>query len=504
MAGTIKVLATCNDIIHISLPQNLNLDTCFRLASVSKQFTSLSILILVNSNFLNLNDLVNSYLPSLSWSKSTILHLLTHTSDIQDCYDDLDENVEYSNSMLLPFLKSNSSISGTTYIYNNTGYDLIPLIIEVVTGVSYTTFVRKHIFEPLALSRTFTALEIANVDNVASSYSSESGSTYGYHHLNKILGSGGIYSSASNLIIWNCYMHHLVASPLIQIAKSEMTSNYGLGFEVYSDHIAHSGSWQGYNTYLAFYPCTKLSVIVLSNIDSVDSENIGKNLSPQKTYFSIKGGICISSNMSSIIDWFDNYGNLSLDLDITSPTSQLMSTPGINTPFNPPVYSFQINLPYQPRGYDKEEVSMIISRPNGLPLRPIDVYSGIVSYYSTNDDKSLIQVTDVVYEATSSSSSNSEYLVVTTDLNDLGTSFIKDVTDLSENPFNYNSFYSKYISYNDPSLMRIVNHIKNVAEGIVIDWEEEEMDGDDYFLTEEQYDNRDEIIQALPYTNYDF
>lgn len=278
MSGTIKVVANNNVIIKEDIPEGLNKDTCFRLASVTKQFTAISLLILVDEGIVALNDQVKEYIPELNWSKSSLFHLLAHTSDIEDCYHLVDEDVEYQNIDLLPLIQSNGHKPGQQYIYNNTGYDLIPIIVERVLNISFTTFLHYRIFNPLHMTRTYTLFQIDTVLNVADCYCAETGIKYDYHHLNMILGSGGIYSCVNDLLKWNLAFPSLISHQLLQLAQTEITPNYGLGFEVYDDHVAHSGCWEGYNTYLAFYPKDKLSVIVLSNIDDTDADAIGRKV----------------------------------------------------------------------------------------------------------------------------------------------------------------------------------------------------------------------------------
>ena len=287
--GTIKYLSKYekdrNKVILEEIPDCFTKDTCFRLASVSKQITSISILMLVDKKIISLDDLVKRFIPELNWSSSTILHLLAHTSDIEDCYHLVNENIDYTNKDLLPIIQSNGLAPGTEYIYCNTGYDLIPIIIERITNKPYQSYLHHNIFAPLNMNNTFTALsyhDAIHEYDVAKCYYADTKKEYSDHHLNNILGSGGIFSCVNDLEKWNMGMPKLLSNELLKLAQSEITPNYGLGFEVYEDGIAHSGCWEGFNTYLAFYPKEKVSIIILSNLDDVDADQIGTNFIKNK------------------------------------------------------------------------------------------------------------------------------------------------------------------------------------------------------------------------------
>jgi CubicO group peptidase (beta-lactamase class C family) len=279
MPGTIMVVAHGADIVYECVPPDMTLQTCFRLASVSKQFTAFSLLLLVQDGHVALDDLLTSYIPDLPVQLGcTLRHVLEHTSDIRDGYDLVDQSIVYDNAQLKPLVGLNGHAPGTLYEYNNMAYDMIPLVVEHVAGVTFTQFLRERIFEPLGMTRTFTALELDNIDDVVSGYYASTGKTYAFYHTDHVLGSGSIFSCAKDLLTWNLGLSTLGSSELLDLAWSEITPHYGLGFEVYADHVAHSGYWQGFNTYLAFYPQDNKSVVVLSNWDDTDAQAIGRAL----------------------------------------------------------------------------------------------------------------------------------------------------------------------------------------------------------------------------------
>lgn len=285
MAGTVEVIAHGLDIIYESCTGNVNIDTIFKLASVGKQITSILVLSLVTTGEISLKDKIRDIIPSLAYSKSTIFNLLSHTSDIPDIYqnDFKDEDKVLTNEDLLSYFMDEFHTRGTIgeYNYNNTNYDLLYIIVERVCDCDFEDILRKRVLGRLDMNRTFTA---DDEGGEVISYSSKTGERYeceiyNCESLNRIVGSGGIYSCANDLVKWNFFMKYLIPSELWDLIQVQITPGYSLGFEVSDQgYIFHSGSWEGFNTYLAYYPEDDLSVIVLSNIDTVDAEAIGRGL----------------------------------------------------------------------------------------------------------------------------------------------------------------------------------------------------------------------------------
>lgn len=278
MQGTVEVVAIGSEVVHRVITDGMSMETCFKLASVGKQFTAILVLSLITDGLISIKDQVGKFIPELEWSQSCIFHLLAHTSDIEDVYERVNEDVEYTNQDLLALLQTNGLQPGERYIYSNTGYDILAVVVEKVTEQPFHVYLRQRLLDEAGMTHTFTVHDVNRVGDVVSSFCQATGEEYTYNHLNKIVGSGGICSCATDLIKWNMCMNHLVYSMLLDLAHLQITPSYGLGFEVYPDHVAHSGCWEGFNTYLAFYPESQTSVIVLSNLDETDAEAIGKGL----------------------------------------------------------------------------------------------------------------------------------------------------------------------------------------------------------------------------------
>ena len=142
-------------------------DTIFQLASVSKTFTSAAVILLVREGTLHLEDEIVKFFPEIPYPGVTIRHLLTHTSGIPDYFDDGDwfiriwkeEKRVPGNDEILRFLRETKATPyfapGEGLHYSNTGYNLLALLVERLSGVPYEDFLQKNIFEPAGMSSTY-------------------------------------------------------------------------------------------------------------------------------------------------------------------------------------------------------------------------------------------------------------------------------------------------------------------------------------------------------------
>lgn len=141
-----------NQNTHTKITQK----TGFRLASVSKPFTAIAIMQLVEKGELNLSDSILKYIPELSstWSDITIEHLLTHRSGIYDILNDFWNPTlinGLTNESLIPYLRQNPALEftpGTKGDYSNTGHMLLAVIIERKTGLTFPKYMALNIFGP--------------------------------------------------------------------------------------------------------------------------------------------------------------------------------------------------------------------------------------------------------------------------------------------------------------------------------------------------------------------
>src|SRR4030095_16644653 len=156
----------------------LNDSSVFELASVSKHFTAMGIMILKEKGSLNYEDNIKKYFPQLPYENITVRNLLTHTSGIPSYEDQFEKNWDRKkiafNKDIVDMLSQRKDTlffkPGTGWKYSNTGYALLASIIEKVSGVSYNDFMAKNIFQPLGITHTFLYNTPRSTGNIPSNY----------------------------------------------------------------------------------------------------------------------------------------------------------------------------------------------------------------------------------------------------------------------------------------------------------------------------------------------
>lgn len=259
--------------------------TNYRLASVTKQFTAASILLLAQDDKLLLSDKASEYLPSLPKSAEsiTIHQLLTHTSGIVD-YEDLMADTatrQVHDTGVLELLSHTDSLyfaPGSKYRYSNSGYSLLALIVEKISGQSFAKFLHERIFARLGMNNT-----VAHQDGV----DEISLRAYGYTRKNSawvrkdqsttsaVLGDGGIYSSIDDMAKWAAaqYDSRLLEEKWRLVGFTPHTptdiagTSYGFGWKITGDTIWHTGSTSGFRNVIVRFPARKLTVVILTNRD---------------------------------------------------------------------------------------------------------------------------------------------------------------------------------------------------------------------------------------------
>lgn len=279
----------------------LNDNSVFELASISKQFTAIAIMMLKLKGKLDYNASVVKYLPELSAYKNiTINHLLNHTSGIPDVflYDskfyDFNKPIN-TKDIIAGFSKHSPKLlfePGTKFEYSNAGYLLLASVIEKVSGKPYNIFMQEAIFHPLKMKNTFV-----NMDAYAPKHSK--GYVKGFVYLDSlkkyipaetdsmarqmiwskaIYGPSKIWSTTSDLFKWDRALHGNKLIPqkeIQQIFQSFHTSNNELNqysFGWYIEHfpalgniLSHGGSLPGYKTFLDMHVDSNKSIIILQN-----------------------------------------------------------------------------------------------------------------------------------------------------------------------------------------------------------------------------------------------
>ena len=282
-------------VSNVSTQEKITQNTNFRLASVTKQFTAMSILLLVQKGRLKLEDPLKKYFPSFPvYGKDIkINHLLTHTSGLMD-YEDLIPPKQvmqlHDTNCLQLMYKANGLYftPGAQYKYSNTGYAILALVVEKISGQDYGVFLKENIFKPLKMKYSVAFEEgKSTIPNRAFGYSMDNGSWVETDQslTSAVLGDGGIYTNTIEMTQWikALWDYKLLGSEMqIQSWTRKKLNNgapieYGYGWHVedYKNitHPHHGGSSIGFRNQLLLFPEQKLMVILLTNRNEGDPIN---------------------------------------------------------------------------------------------------------------------------------------------------------------------------------------------------------------------------------------
>ncbi len=304
------------------------------IGSISKQVTAVGILKLGEQGSLSVSDPITEYFDGIpvEFSQVTIHHLLTHTSGISDVPIDDFEYVPKEKFLDLVFSSPLGFEPGSSYSYSNSGYSLLAMIIESITGEDFRDFVLKRLFLPLGIdnagwfsdrkwTKENSVTYYLDGENTGGPYSWPGSGTRPYW---AILGNGGICLSARSLYVW---MHAIFESDFLDSNSRKLMltpglENYGYGWVIEQSPLGlmvthNGGSTLGVNAVAKYYPEKNLYTILMSNLidngqgwafateDAVEKilagENIeipegikplGSNLKPQR----LSNGLVISKD----------------------------------------------------------------------------------------------------------------------------------------------------------------------------------------------------------------
>ena len=301
--------------------------TNFRLASFTKQFTAMAIMLLVHDRKLRYDQTLAELFPGFpAYGKSiTVRNLLNHTSGLPD-YEDLMDAIEkvkgplwtpqkqIQDNEVWELLKKETNgkfAPGTSWSYSNSGYVVLGIIVAKASGKSYREFLQQRIFAPLKMNRTVVYQKGKNeVSNRAFGHSKESGSLkeMDQSSTSATLGDGGIYSNLEDLAKWDDALrnHTLLSEKELQPALTPVKLNdgseprwplepnddnlhpgkpvsYGFGWflDPYQGHrrMWHTGSTMGFRTVIErFTEGDGLTVIILCNRTDLDPEKLASQI----------------------------------------------------------------------------------------------------------------------------------------------------------------------------------------------------------------------------------
>ena len=292
-----------------NLEQNIpiNPSTVFYIASTSKQFTAASIALLAKQNKLSLDDDIRKYLPELPEydSRITLRHLIHHTSGIPDYLELLGlagERLDdvHSEEEILELLSRQKSLSfkpGDQFLYSNSGYFLLGVIVKRVSGKSLAQFAEEQIFNPLGMTHTrFHDSRTRLVKNRAQGYfSSKEGEFRNYLTQFDRVGDGGLMTTVEDLFRWDQAIENgtlggkdFASSLLTQGQLNNGNSlTYAFGLMIGQHRglktISHGGSFIGFKSELLRFPERRLSVICLCNHNAADATKLAKEVAQYRS-----------------------------------------------------------------------------------------------------------------------------------------------------------------------------------------------------------------------------
>jgi CubicO group peptidase (beta-lactamase class C family) len=258
------------------------IDTKYRIWSITKQFTAAAILILEERGLLRVEDSFKKYFPEYTEldSNITIHHLLTHTSGIFN-YSNLPDShrtfqrIHHEKSDLMKMFTERALDfePGTKWNYSNTGYYLLGMLVEKLSGKSYSEFLTENIFLPLGMFNTGVDDEKKIIENKASGYYLNGNDLIhcNYINMNLILSSGAMYSTAGDLLIWDQALkeNRLLSRKSMEKMNTQYKNNYGYGvfIDTYNNRsvINHNGGCEGFLAEIQRYVDDNFAVVVLSN-----------------------------------------------------------------------------------------------------------------------------------------------------------------------------------------------------------------------------------------------
>ena len=274
--------------------------TNMRMGSVSKQFTALAVLALVDKGKLSLSDSVYSIFPYETFKGVTIEQLINHTSGSEDAEDVFIKEwdptkIALNKDVLIWYSKEDRSVSvpGEKYQYNNGIYEFIPSIVEKISGQEFSKFAKINVFEKAGMKNTnfFNLADPIKIEERAYCYEKNKSGIWTKmdgHFLNGLLGAGGVYTSINDYFLYDLALrnktiysestHKLIFKPSSTRTEKGIEKYYAMGWEVTDTAASHTGSWFGTNTFTKRYLDKPLTIAIFMNRNTLFENGIIKKI----------------------------------------------------------------------------------------------------------------------------------------------------------------------------------------------------------------------------------
>lgn len=275
--------------------------TVYRIGSVTKQFTAVAILQLVMQGRLSLGDTVQRFVPQFPTPGRTITirHLLTHTSGIPN-YTAIGApfrtrlRLDLPQDSVLALVRDRPADfpPGQRFSYSNTGYHLLGMIIERVTGEPYAQYIARHFAAPVGLRSTSYCDNRPIISGRAQGYATDSSGVVNAEYISMHIpfSAGALCSTVLDLIAWQQALwsdrllqaggYASMTTPPVLASGSRSPYGFGLGVGTLGTHrqVAHSGGINGFSSALNTYPDDSVTVIVLANSEDANASRLAQRI----------------------------------------------------------------------------------------------------------------------------------------------------------------------------------------------------------------------------------
>ncbi len=268
-------------LANLDTGEQITAVTNFRLASVTKQFTAMATLMLIEEGALAYETTLQAVFPEFPayGANITIQQILQHTSGLV-AYESLvpdTATIQVKDRDVLAMMLSQDSTNhppGSKYRYSNSGYAVLAMTVEKISGETFPNFLKQRIFTPLGMDAT-VAYEagVSEVPNRAYGHTVtvDSMKVDDQSITSAVLGDGGIYSSLNDLFKWDqaLYGDQLVSRETLQKAFTPHLEKYGFGWRIdeykAQRRMHHTGSTRGFRNVFMRFPDQQLSIVILTN-----------------------------------------------------------------------------------------------------------------------------------------------------------------------------------------------------------------------------------------------
>ena len=338
-----EIFAKGFGMANLELNVPIKSEMIFRLGSITKQFTAVSILILEEQGKLNIKDDIRKHLPSYPIHKKiiTVENLLTHTSGIPSFteFPNIFEilQMKLTTNEILDLFKDKplDFEPGERFSYSNSGYDVLGAIIESVSGMTYEDFVETEIFKKIGMKHSFYDHPEELVKNKILGYDKDSSGyrSAEYTTMCAAFSAGALRSNVRDLAIWNKSIHEGKLISVENLARAFMPfklnsgelSNYGFGWSssTFLSHqlYYHDGGILGFRSSGFYFPEEDIYTVILSNNTSSNPSYLNFLISSMILDEEINGSVKTDTNKIDLYSGTYEYnGNT---ISITSDASSL-------------------------------------------------------------------------------------------------------------------------------------------------------------------------------------